>query len=41
VVRKGPNVKNFRIMGDEVYSRVPEQMGTIAEFVIINRLPGC
>jgi NADPH:quinone reductase-like Zn-dependent oxidoreductase len=36
VVEKGADVNNFEI-GDEVYSRVPqEQMGTVAEFVVVN-----
>ncbi|TDN88070.1 NADPH:quinone reductase-like Zn-dependent oxidoreductase [Salegentibacter sp. 24] len=36
VVEKGADVSDFEI-GDEIYSRVPhEQMGTVAEFVIIN-----
>lgn len=36
VVEKGEDVKNFEI-GDEVYSRVPqEQMGTVAEFVVVS-----
>ena len=35
VVEKGANVTNFEI-GDEVYARVPqEQMGTVAEFVVV------
>jgi len=36
VVEKGAEVHNFEI-GDEVYSRVPQQqMGTIAEYVAVN-----
>ncbi|PKD17684.1 NADPH:quinone reductase [Salegentibacter salinarum] len=36
VVEKGADVSDFEI-GDEIYSRVPhEQMGTVAEFVIID-----
>jgi len=35
VVEKGADVSNFEI-GDEVYSRVPQdQMGTVAEFVVV------
>jgi NADPH:quinone reductase-like Zn-dependent oxidoreductase len=37
VVEKGSDFLNFEI-GDEVYARVPqEQMGTIAEFVAVNK----
>ncbi|MBZ9730124.1 NADP-dependent oxidoreductase [Salegentibacter sp. JZCK2] len=37
VVEKGADVSDFEI-GDEIYSRVPhEQMGTVAEFVTINK----
>lgn len=36
VVEKGAEVTNFEV-GDEIYARVPqEQMGTVAEYVIIN-----
>tara|TARA_R100000935_G_C2827737_1_gene163280 strand:- start:303 stop:1289 length:987 start_codon:yes stop_codon:yes gene_type:complete len=36
IVEKGADVKNFEV-GDEIYSRVPqEQMGTVAEFVVVN-----
>jgi NADPH:quinone reductase-like Zn-dependent oxidoreductase len=36
VVEMGADVGNFEI-GDEVYSRVPQdQMGTVAEFVVVN-----
>lgn len=35
VIEKGADVSNFEI-GDEVYSRVPQdQMGTVAEFVVV------
>jgi NADPH:quinone reductase-like Zn-dependent oxidoreductase len=35
VIEKSTGVTNFEI-GDEIYCRVPQQMGTIAEFVAVN-----